>query len=537
MKKNFLLVYFLPLLLFCLAVANDGLSQSDDDKVLKPGEKISLDFVDTEIRSVLKVLSYKTGANIVASPEVKGDVTINLVDVPWEQALDILLRTYGYSSEKEGNIIMVKPLADFTKQKKNEKELLESLMLQTEVIVLKYIDAWDAKKVLDAMLSPRGSIAVLEARGLLGWEFSGGQADASKRDRVKKEEAQSNEAYSKTLIVTDVESYLQRIKQTVQKLDKPPKQVLIETRIIEINRDRLKDLGLDFGTGSTGAESKTITTNPVETKSDGQIISQSGAHTLGDLISPAAFNPSATGMEKTWPFNTGLSFIYQKLTGTKFEIILHALEEKIKTNILSSPSIMALDNQSATIMVGTKYPILKSDVTGSTSTVTTASLDYYQDIGIQLNVSPQINGDKTINMIVHPAVTSYTTTLKSYGNNNQIIAEYPIIMTREAETQILINDGETIVIGGLLRDRIMKEKHSVPIVGDIPILGLAFQRDTTDTEKIDLLIFITASIMKEPTQSVGILKKDSEIGSEEDTNKYLPISEREKEDGEFILKR
>jgi general secretion pathway protein D len=148
-----------------------------------------------------------------------------------------------------------------------------------------------------------------------------------------------------------------------------------------------------------------------------------------------------------------------------------------------------LDNQEATILVGEKYPILSTEVSGTDTTTTTTSLDYYQDIGIQLNVVPQICGGSKINMIIHPAVTSFTQTV---GTN-----AYPRIITREAETQVIINNGDTLIIGGLIKDYESTSKIGVPWLSKIPLLGVLFRRDTGDVTKIELLIFITATIVDE----------------------------------------
>ncbi len=155
---------------------------------------------------------------------------------------------------------------------------------------------------------------------------------------------------------------------------------------------------------------------------------------------------------------------------------------------------MTLDSQEANILVGTQFPILTSSVAGTTSTTTVSSLDYYQDIGVQLRVVPQIAGENHINMIVHPAVTSIAERITSQGSGGTTAAVYPVLTTREAETQILMKNGETIMIGGMLQDVKVKGFHKVPILGDIPILGWAFQRRIDDVAKIDLLIFITAEI-------------------------------------------
>jgi general secretion pathway protein D len=203
---------------------------------------------------------------------------------------------------------------------------------------------------------------------------------------------------------------------------------------------------------------------------------------------------------------------------------------------------MALNNQEATILVGTKYPILKTDNTGAGSTaVTTVTLDYYQDIGIQLNVVPQVGANDYINMVVHPAVTSYTTTL---GSN-----AYPIIETREAETRILMKDGETIVLGGLLKDVKNKGVEGIPFLRDLPYVGVLFKRDTVDFSKIDLLIFISARIVKEgettPEQMVqlqdsmttidkfGALERDKMVKKERKKDRELKqnLEKARKEEG------
>jgi len=465
---------------------------------------ITLDFKDADIQSVLRILSEKGSVNIVSSKDVTGAVSMRLVDVPWQKALDVILRTYGYGYEREGNVITVSLLGKLTEQKKAENELSEVQPVITEVFTLKYLDANDAKKVIEPQLSPRGKITVVEVKGKKGWKFgqvAAGTASTggSKLERVEKEE----EARSRTLVVSDVPPYMDKIREILTKIDVMPKQVLIETKIVEVSKDKLKDLGVEWGTGGTGAEGTTMYPIPISktdesNTADRRTSKTISAHGLGTQVTPSIFGSKATGLTTA---NTGLKLIYQKLTGAQFEVILHALEEDVNTNTLSNPRILTLDNQEATILVGTKYPILETSVSGTTSTTTTSTLKYYQDIGIQLNVVPQISGDNFINMIVHPAVTSYTDTLKARSSTGEITAEYPIINTREAETQVMMKDGETVVIGGLLKDVKSRGKFSVPILGKIPLLGALFTRETNDTEKIDLLIFITAKIIEQPEQS------------------------------------
>ena len=450
---------------------------------LVASDNVTLDFKEADIRNVLKIISYKAGVNIVTTPEVIGNVTIRLVDVPWEKALDVILKTYGFGYEKQGNIITVAPVDKLTAMKKQEGELAQVQPTITEVFNLKYIDAQDAKKAIEPQLSGRGKITVLEMTGQGGWEFGG--METGKRARVSEEK----KGRSKILIVSDIPPALDKMKEVIEQIDVMPKQVMIETRIMEVNRDKLKDIGFDWGIGSQGAESKSISTTATGREGDniGEAI---GGHMLGSQIKPSVFGPKASDISGVEPFDTGMQILFQKLTGTQFEVIVHLLEEDVHTNTLSAPRIMALNNQEASILIGTRYPILQTDTTGAgSSATTTVTLAYYQDIGIQLNVVPQIGANDYINMVVHPAVTSYTSTL---GTN-----AYPIIDTREAETRIFMKDGETVVIGGLLKDVKAKGTMGVPFLSKIPLVGPFFRRDTEDNQKIDLLVFISAHIIKE----------------------------------------
>ncbi len=458
-------------------------------------EIITVDFKEADIRNVLKVISYKSGVNIVTSPEVQGTVTIRLADVHWRDALKTIISAYGYGYDQRENIIIVAPIDKLTEQKKQEVELAQVQPTVTEVFNLKYIDASDAKKAIEPQLSGRGKITILESTGQAGWEFGAGD-DVGKRKRI----SEGRVSRSKTLIVTDVPPALDRIKDVIRSIDVKPQQILIETRIIEANKDRLRDVGLDWGTGSSGASSSTgaLTFTPGGKSRSGTDTSLIGAHGLSDLITPSAFGSKATGLSTV---NTGLRLAFRRLTGAQFEAILHALEEDVTANTLSAPRILTLNNQEAAILVGQKYPLVKTDVSTESGKITGSTLQKYQDIGIQLNVVPQVCETDFINMIIHPAVTSFTETLEIKSDSGATLSKFPIINTREAETQVLIKDGETVVIGGLLKDVKSRARVGIPFLGSIPIIGILFQRETNDIEKIDLLIFITARILKEGESS------------------------------------
>ena len=489
--KVLTLIFLFGIFIFAQASLQDNPSVPS---VLAGAENVTLDFKDADIQNVLRIISYKAGVNIVTTSDVIGNVTIRLVDVPWDRALDTVLKTYGFGYERQGNIITVAPIDKLTNQKKQEVELAQVQPTVTEVFNLKYIDAQDVKKALEPQLSPRGKITILEMTGQGGWQFASTKSGEGGLGKAQKETTEPAQIRSKVLIVSDIPPALDKIREVIAQIDVIPKQVLIETKLIEVNKDRLKDFGLSWGTGSNGATTSAITATPVN-KTNGEINSQVGGNSLDSLVSPSAFNPisSITGV---YPYNAGLSVLFQKLTGAQFSVLLHALEEDVHTNTLSAPKIMVLNNQEATILVGTKYPLLTmSSTTNNGSTIVTASLNYYQDIGIQLNVIPQIGADNSINMVIHPAVSDIASTITAGSTGNEVT--YPIISIREAETRILMKDGETVIIGGLLKDIKTKSVEGIPFLKDLPWIGQAFRRDTVDVSKIELLIFITARVVKD----------------------------------------
>ncbi|MFH0827330.1 MAG: secretin and TonB N-terminal domain-containing protein [Candidatus Omnitrophota bacterium] len=493
---------------------------------LSASENVTLDFKEADIQNVLKIISYKSGVNIVSTPDVIGNVTIKLVDVPWETALDVLLKTYGFGYQRQGNIILVTKMENISKIQAEEA-------LQTEIFTLKFLDAQDAQKILIPLLSPRGKISVLYSRGLKGWQFgtfkigkesvssmglSREREESAKAETISIERSATGDTVSrkaefessiksKILVITDTAASLDRIRNVILPvIDKKPQQVLIETKLIEVNRNKLRDLGVDFGTGSTGAETNTPGFVTASRKSGGIDSSTIAAQSAVPLVKPSVFGALESSVTGMYPYQMGAEFIFRKLTGTNFEVILHALEEDASTNTLSSPKILTLDNQEASILVGFHTPILSSTVTagsataGTTATVT-QTLDYYQEIGIRLNVVPQISEEGYINMIIHPSITSTTSSIDAESRDGAgtllTSTSYPVIDVREAQTQVLLKDGETIVIGGLLKDVKSKQIIGVPLLKDIPFLGALFRRETYDTEKVDLLIFITAHIVKE----------------------------------------
>ncbi|MDD4954604.1 MAG: secretin N-terminal domain-containing protein [Candidatus Omnitrophica bacterium] len=446
-------------------------------------------FKDADIKVVLQSIAQKATKdgkkiNIVVSPKVEGLVTVNLEAVDWQTALRGVLDAYGYSYKWVGdNIVLVATIEEIKERDLREKERQEIEVPKLKVFKLKYLDANDAKKSIAPLLSPVGKASVLETTGQAGWEF--GQ-DVTKRKRI--EEGQISR--TKVLVVSDVSKNLDEVEKLLKEIDRMPKQILIKAKVMEVDRNLLRDIGFEFGTGTTGASSSTFVFDQLNL--NGKNSKNIGGHSLSGQT-PSVF-PSSTALNAN---NTGLKIDFKHLTGAQFEVVMHALEDDTDTNILSAPAILTLNNQEASIMVGTKFPILKTEVSEQSSQIIGGSLDRYQDIGIQLNVVPQACGeeDEYINMIIHPVVSTQNGTSKIQSGTT-ILAEYPIIDTREAQTQVVVKDGETIVIGGMLKDSKAKERTGVPILKDIPLLGWAFSRDSYYSQKIDLLIFITVHVVK-----------------------------------------
>lgn len=520
------------------AIASTAVQPQETEKGKEGNENnVTLDFKDADIQNILRVLAYKSGVNIIAGKEVVGTVTIRLVDVPWEQALQVILSTYGFAYEREGNIISVSTVDALKERREKKKELTEIEGVTSKVFTLQFLDAADAKKMLEPQLSPQGKISVLEITGQKGWKIGAAVAGGTSSEEGKERRAREN-SRSRLLVITDTPTFLDRITKILKDIDVKPVQVLIEARIMEVDKNVLRDLGVEWSTGSR------LQTHAAKVDAGGTLlggipVSLGGKRTgtpvnaesvvtgsnysstePGSLtpFTPSNFVPLATGLT---PSNVGLQLLFQKLWGTQMEAMIHALEEDVRTNTLSAPKILTLSGQEALILIGQKYPIVESNISGTSGTAT-ITLAYYQDVGIQLYVVPQVSGDeKYINMIVHPVVSSYTNTVTANA--------YPILLTREAETQILMSDGETVVIGGLLRDVKSKGRVGIPVLGDIPIIGNLFSRATNNVTKIDLLIFITARVIRPgelTEQEMAMIKQAIDAGQAN----VIPVPEPEKKD-------
>lgn len=467
------------------------------------GKGVVSDYVSIKVdggtlTQVLNTFALQSGRNVVIGPEVVCDnVTLHLTNVRWDDALEVILKPYGFGYRNVGDTIVISKL-----DKLAALEAVEPL--QTRVFDLKFVDAGDVKDMLTGQLSSRGSMNVMVARGQKGWDFasqnqsrySQSASSLAKRERLADKEADI-QAKSKTIVITDIPGVLEKIAAVLEIVDQKPQQILVEAKFVEVNDNYLRDIGVELS-GSIEIDKSPL----------------AAGEKFFDAV-PNAFNPASIGVTGKNALNT---FGQVTFNSGSVDLLINLLQEDDDSKVLSAPKVLTLNNQEATIIVGQKYPIIESNVSGGGSyNNTSTSLDYYENIGIQLNVVPQLSGDEYINMIVHPSVSSIIGTTSgrvgtgvSGDTNGVALTEYPIINTREAETQILLRNAETIVIGGLLEERKGTTTFKVPFLGEIPLIGKIFRRDVDNTKNVDLLIFITAT-------KVDIDQPDSEVApSKED---------------------
>ena len=494
---------------------------------------ISLDFREADVQTVLQALSRKAKINIVTSTQVGGQVSIHLDNVSWERALETIVSTTGLAYEKQENVIIVSTLEELKTRREAVKALVEIEPVITKVIRLNYLDAADVKTFLEPQLTAQGKISVLELTGQKGWAFGAAEAGSGGSSAQERARRKRDTARSKAVVITDTPTTLDRLEKILAKVDILPQQILIETRVMEVNRDLLQDLGLEVGTGSSSTvlssssgflsstTSRTFSQQSLDKVAGENDNATFGGSALNQFLTPSIFVPETTGLTA---LNTGLSLVFRKLRGTQLEMVLHTLEEDVRTNTLSAPHVLTLSGQEARILIGEKYPILNTQVSGETSTTTTTTLDYYQNIGIELFVVPQVSGENHVDMIIHPVISART---GSVGTN-----AYPVLDVREAETQVILENGDTIVIGGLLKDVKSKSRIGLPFLGKLPFVGPLFSRSTTDVAKVDLLIFITAKIVPVgglSAQETERLQRQYEEFFRQQVNKTSKKSKRKKD--------
>jgi type IV pilus assembly protein PilQ len=413
------------------------------------GEKLSLNFQNIEVRSVLQVIADFTGFNIITGDNVTGSITLRLKDVPWDQALDIIMQTRGLGMRKNGNVIWIAPNEELAAKEKSrldaEQEIADREPLVTQSFAAKYQKAADLKTLISdakqSLLSKRGS-AVVDVR-------------------------------SNTLFVQDTEKNLSKIEKIINQIDIPVRQVLIEGRIVLADDGYSKSLGAKLGlstaAGSTDSGIVGIGNNVATAEANARA-------NKADLTSGLNVNLPATG---TSPSSLGLSFL-RLPAGLLLNLELSAAEADNKTKTISSPKVITGNQQKAVIESGVEIPYQEASSSGATSVS-------FKKATLGLEVTPQITPDNKVNMEL----------LVKKDSVGDVVNGVPAINTNRVETKVLVDNGETAVLGGIFEESTTKSVDKVPFFGDLPVLGHLFKRTLNSTSKNELLIFITPKLMDE----------------------------------------
>ena len=415
-------------LLLSVAVFGTGVCLSE----LPASQPISMDFQNADIRTVLRSFSVYSGKNIIASPEVEGEVTIYLEDVPWRTALNLVLRANGYGAKEEEGVIRVDLWDQFLEEDIKMGEAVKRreglLPLQTRVVDVSFARASEVVSPLSSFLTSRGVLEVDER--------------------------------TNSIIISDIAERVDEIVEMIKELDSETPQVEINAKLIDVDSRTLRDLGINW-----------TLDNAVIKGVDGQINAEVDAT---GSISESSVESSIS--QPTAELAVGILGPYGDFSAT-----ISALETENLANIISNPTITTLNNREATIIVGKKIPLIVQDEAGNPITQLTT-------VGIQMRVKPQVNSQTgEITMDLHPEVSDLSSQATVQGGI--------IIVTSEADTRVMVQDGQTAVIGGLIRQNEGYYESGVPVLRDIPLLGKMFGSTSKVDDKRELVIFVTPRVV------------------------------------------
>ncbi len=450
-------------------ITKEALEEKIKDKFGYTGDRLSLNFQDIPVRAVLQLIADFTSLNVVVSDSVDGNLTLRLQNVPWDQALDIILKSKGLSKRESGNVMMIAPSEEIAAQEKIDLEAAQAI---TELAPIR------------SAFFTVNFAKVTELESL--FKSGGGDEGASSTSLLSPRGSVIVDERTNTLIVKDTEEVLSEIRKIMNKLDVPVRQVMISSRIVIAQDDFTRELGNRFGV-----------TNASELGSDG-FAGTSGSLSATDTMANSAYdNIVATGQPAPvdLPFGTFDRFNVNLPTagaaagsiafsilsgGTLIDLELSALQAENNGEIISSPRVVTADRHEAFIEQGVEIPYLSASSSGATQVE-------FKKAVLSIKVTPQITPDDRI-------IMDLKVNKDAVG---EIFAGIPSIDTREVDTQVLVNNGDTIVLGGIYEQVKRNEVDKVPFLGDIPILGYFFKHTLDSDEKAELLIFVTPKILKD----------------------------------------
>ena len=437
------------------------------------GERLTLNFQDIDVRSVLQLLADTSGQNIVVSDSVTGNLTLRLQNVPWDQALDIVLRTKGLDKRRQDNVIIIGPTEELANREKAElaahKEVQDLSPIRSEFMTVNYAKVADLAK----MIRPTGA----------------GAAGGGKNTLLSNRGSLSIDERTNTLLVQDTAENLAEIRRLVQTLDVPVKQVLIECRIVVVSDTFERDLGAQFGitsaqkNGNNGLLAVTGSGAGADTIVQSAITNLSKGPSPFPVATPALANRY---MVNTPAASTNGSIGVSLLAGSYLvDLALSAAENEGKSETISSPRVITANQKQAVILQGTEIPYQESASSGATTT-------QFKNAVLSLKVTPLITPDNRVilDLDVSDDTVGQQVTSATGGT-------VPSIDTRQIQTQVLVGDGQTVVLGGILETTKSYSANKVPWLGDIPVLGNLFKSTTNINNKTELLIFITPKILRE----------------------------------------
>jgi type IV pilus assembly protein PilQ len=495
--KSTQLICSILLLLFALptgAIAQEVNAQNPD--------QVQLQLVDSDIRDALRMVAKQGGINLVLSNGVQGNITLELDGVSIQETLDAIVSVGGYQYTRNGNIVTVTTLTELLERDKLREEFTVGSTLDQEamVIELRYVSADRVLSVIEGMLSKEGSVAILKSADQAAQDYSNGgsmngssnpnpsstgaasQAGGLKIGSQLSSTSQGLPAQSHTLVAVDTPDRLERIRKVVDHIDVKPPQVLIEARFVEVALDKTDKLGIDWNLVARATGGSAPTTLPF----GGASLGSYGPNVKGGGV--GGIFPSAPNSVTT-PTTAGL-FTFGALDFTALSAVLELIQTDSRVKIVSNPRIVVGDRHTATILVGERYPILSANI--SEFGTVTEELDRYEPIGVQLEVTPAVLGDDEIELMVRPSTSSLGGEIT--GSTGLTVAR---INSRQIDTSVTAMDNQTIVLGGLYTTREVKESSRVPVLGSIPLLGGLFEHEANTVEKVELVIFLTVTIVRE----------------------------------------
>ena len=434
------------------------------------GEPLSMEFQDVEIRSVLDILAQFTEMNIVANDSVSGNITLRLINVPWDQALDIILKSKNLGKRENGNVILIAPATELAEQEAKELEAQQAVdsysPLRTEYIRLSYAKAQD---VLTLISQGKGSSSTTTTTG----NSNSSNSLLSNRGTVTVDER------TNTLIIKDVADSIQNIHKLIAKIDIPVRQVMIEARIVSASDTFSKEIGVSWGLLSDG----TATNSSLLVGGSDQTLwdlrdfdtdSDTGAFSY-DITSPDNLNVDLGVSNPAGSIAFGLL----GLSGYTLDLELSAMQADNRGEVISTPKILTADKQTAKISSGTQIAYQEASASGATTTS-------FKEAALSLEATPNITPDGKISLSLNIKNGSPTT-----YNGDVAISEDSI------STNIIVEDGQTVVLGGVFKNITSESVEKVPFLGDLPYVGRLFRNDSTSNEKQELLIFITTKLIND----------------------------------------